>query len=1293
MCVFRFAMALLVSSVVCLGQTWLPLSPTGTLPPPVEGAASAYNSLNHRFITFGGYIRNPPAGTPVPHRGYPNAIWVLTNAHGIGPAAWINTVPEAASGAPSGRYRPGLGYDHVNNRMIMFGGYSDSTSYANDVWILTNADGTGSVQPQWSRLITQGVLPAGRWYPGTAYDQATNRLMIVGGLGLNDAWVLTNANGLEAAPSTWIRLSPTGTPPPGRDRHVFAYDATTNRAIIYGGATGGGALLTDTWVLQNANGVGGAPVWQQLSVAGTSPQRQDGNGAFDPATNRLIAYGGDRLHFPASIDDAWILSNANGTATPSTWSKLTTSGPQPFPRAGATTAYDTALNRLIVFGGEGANTMNDTWVLANASGAGGGPLKIDQVLPSRGGSAGSVTMRVLGAGFQPGATIKLTGVGADIVGTNTSVLNPSTIINTFFLAGVTAGIRSVVVTNPGGASFTSLNAFRVEQGGAPQVRVDITGFDRIRIGQEQTYYLRVANIGSVDSPPGIVWIRVPSPLLYRQLSGTDLFAAQRSPNPLFGVSTDNTVKSVTASSTIATASDSTLMFATAGVPAGSSQTAVVPLTVPFDVSSTQFTVTAAWNPDLLLLSFDDYATSQGFAYIPFQSTCSDCYTQAVAQAYAATDAAAAFTTYQNAKRAVDTERTLLFVSIGGAVAQVLLLPTLGTSLGLSVEAKALLDTFVSVSTSCAKSLTTGSDCLLNVLSIAGSARTKVLAEQTELNKGALRGVLASFNDALSVLGQYGTFKDALGNERATEGTFQQRFQQYKIARATYQECLTAYCGGTPPFPPPSELPGTTSLTLGAGGAFDPNDKFGRGKAPAGYIDGVTDLPYSILFENLPAATAPAQRVFISDQLDATQVDLSTFALGPISFGAKLMVPPPFTSSYTSDVDLRPENNLIVRITTELNMISGLFTVKFVSLDPATGQPPTDPLAGFLPPNRTSPEGQGSILFTIVPKPSLTTGSQIRNKASIVFDANPAIITPEWLNTIDAASPTSRVLALAPTQANQNFTVQWSGTDVGAGIGTYTIYVSDNNGPFTPWLTQTVATRAPFNGLSGHTYTFYSIARDLVGNVENAKTMAEATTRIVMDTTPPVITPTVTGTLGANGWYRSNATVSWNLIDPESGIASSTACGPTTLTTNTDGTSLTCSATNGGGLPNSASVIIKIDKTLPNITCSANPIMLWPPNGKAVRVTVSGTGSDATSGIDASSLTYAVTDEYGQVQPKGSGGFAANGSYSFGLSLVADRKGNDQDGRKYTTGVSGKDRAGNVGSCSVVVTVPHDQGRQ
>lgn len=93
--------------------------------------------------------------------------------------------------------------------------------------------------------------------------------------------------------------------------------------------------------------------------------------------------------------------------------------------------------------------------------------------------------------------------------------------------------------------------------------------------------------------------------------------------------------------------------------------------------------------------------------------------------------------------------------------------------------------------------------------------------------------------------------------------------------------------------------------------------------------------------------------------------------------------------------------------------------------------------------------------------------------------------------------------------------------------------------------------------------------------------------IVADDTAPMITPNVSGTVGSNGWYTSDAAVSWLVADAESGILSSIGCAAANLTSDTTGTTLTCSATNNIGLSSSASVTIKIDKTAPVLSLPAD----------------------------------------------------------------------------------------------------------
>ena len=91
-----------------------------------------------------------------------------------------------------------------------------------------------------------------------------------------------------------------------------------------------------------------------------------------------------------------------------------------------------------------------------------------------------------------------------------------------------------------------------------------------------------------------------------------------------------------------------------------------------------------------------------------------------------------------------------------------------------------------------------------------------------------------------------------------------------------------------------------------------------------------------------------------------------------------------------------------------------------------------------------------------------------------------------------------------------------------------------------------------------------------------------------------------------------------------------------------------------------------------------------------QLTISGTITDTESGVDAHSLTFSVRDEYGEVQPAGAITLGAGGTFSFTVSLRAARQGSDRDGRRYTVVVRAEDNAGNQGSSSAVVTVPHDR---
>lgn len=297
-----------------------------------------------------------------------------------------------------------------------------------------------------------------------------------------------------------------------------------------------------------------------------------------------------------------------------------------------------------------------------------------------------------------------------------------------------------------------------------------------------------------------------------------------------------------------------------------------------------------------------------------------------------------------------------------------------------------------------------------------------------------------------------------------------------------------------------------SLRVQVVASFDPNEKTGpSGSTAQHYTQGNAPFNYTIFFENVDTATAPAQEVIIVDTLDKSKFDLSTFQVTSYGFADSTYKTPPGLNAYAGQTLFRraAKPDMHVRFDARLDTSSGVITWRFLSIDPLTRELTDDPLDGFLAPNKNKGEGEGFVSFSIALKPGFSTGTSIRNKALIYFDNNKPIVTNEYLNTIDVTAPQSRVNTLPAQTPDTSFTVKWSGSDAHAGIRGYDVYVAVNNGSFKRWHFDIAATEAVFTGQKDSTYRFYSIAKDYAGNSEAGKTGAEATVKIVPNAITPV----------------------------------------------------------------------------------------------------------------------------------------------------------------------------------------------
>ncbi len=266
---------------------------------------------------------------------------------------------------------------------------------------------------------------------------------------------------------------------------------------------------------------------------------------------------------------------------------------------------------------------------------------------------------------------------------------------------------------------------------------------------------------------------------------------------------------------------------------------------------------------------------------------------------------------------------------------------------------------------------------------------------------------------------------------------------------------------------------------------DPNVKYGPGNnGDRKYINHRKDVVYKIDFENLASATAPAAYVEIKDTIDKTVFDIASLKLGIFSWGDSLIVSEPNKQNVSILKNIKPTHPNFLRIDATTDTAAGVITWKFWTVDTVTLQLTTSVTEGFLPPNTDGISGAGFVTYSIAPISTVTNGTMLKNKASIVFDENPPIITNEWEYRIDTLQPSSFVTSLPSIINAPSFIVLWSGTDGHSGVDRYSIYVSVNDSAYKIWKSLTELMSDIFPGQLGNTYKFFSIALDKAGNYED-----------------------------------------------------------------------------------------------------------------------------------------------------------------------------------------------------------------
>ena len=471
---------------------------------------------------------------------------------------------------------------------------------------------------------------------------------------------------------------------------------------------------------------------------------------------------------------------------------------------------------------------------------------------------------------------------------------------------------------------------------------------------------------------------------------------------------------------------------------------------------------------------------------------------------------------------------------------------------------------------------------------------------------------------------------------------------------------------TPPSPARS-IPTTRSVRVSAQAVSRPRER---------------TCPIAFDFENASTATAPAQQVVVTDQLSSND-DWGTFRITEVGWGDTVIVVPANSQNFQTTVPMTFDGqsfNVLVQV--GINLLSGLVTAQFYSIDPTTQLPP-GVLVGFLPPEDGTGRGMGYFTYTIMPNPGLPTGTQIRNVADVSFDEQPIIATDqvsetdptqgtdpskEALVTIDAGPPASAVAPLPAVTTTTGFTVSWSGSDdaVGSGIAGYNIYVSDNGGPYTLFTSGDSSGSATFTGQNGHTYGFYSIATDDVGNQETAKSVPDTST-----TVDAPVTETWSGGGADNNWLTGENWSSLATPDPGDSVAFQGALRTTTNNDLPTGTLLQSITLASPGFQLGGNAVTLASASEPVVTLAATkgtiqlPITLGSNATFAVTnaqgsLTVSGNINNGGYGLTVDTSSSQSSTVSGSIS--GAGGFIKTGggnvilsgpnSFSGGVQVLA-----------------------------------------
>ncbi len=284
--------------------------------------------------------------------------WSETWAYNLDANAWTNMT---TADGPSIRSSAAATYDNKSDRVILFGGSKYIPPAPGEPRGLSDTWAYDFYTNTWSNVTVGG--PAAREAHAIAYDARSDRTVLFGGYRVHgdgperfydDTWTFQFPAGL------WNLMSAAQRPAP-RFGHSMAYASSAGGIILFGGETEWfdpilgpqRVAWNDTWSYDLETND-----WTDLGPAPAPPRRLAHAMAYDSRSDHVVLFGGSRYEPPSQTptNDTWLYN-----VTAIAWTNVTPSQSPP-ARDLHSMAYDSQSDQIVLFGGRNfTTTFSDTW--------------------------------------------------------------------------------------------------------------------------------------------------------------------------------------------------------------------------------------------------------------------------------------------------------------------------------------------------------------------------------------------------------------------------------------------------------------------------------------------------------------------------------------------------------------------------------------------------------------------------------------------------------------------------------------------------------------------------------------------------------------------------------------------------------------------------------------------------------------------------------------------------------------------------------------------------------------------